>query len=905
MTELMASIGQKLSALSGTKTEGYMPPIAAETDETEEGGVHCAFFGTFDGQGHAISNLRIVRMNDKYAGFFGNIGHDYGEGTARNLALVNIRVECLASCGLLAGAIYGDVENCAVIGSIDCLEKTAGGLAGKIKKNENAYLGTARNCFVYADITVRGQGSENGAVGGVTSAQSDGGRIYNCYVGGSITVLGEGADSVGGITGGLKSGQALENSVMLLSGIHVEDGTNIGLLCGDYSGETGSHLVNNFVWNGTTLTGCVTSDHPEGAAYISVDAATILSKSLYTDALGWDFENLWAWVGTDESGYPMLAQFIGSDAALTSMGTQIAQDLTVTAPVLRASEPMTNAGFAGDEIALTCSLTLPDGVAASGATLCYGTDKDGSAFASPLPMADNGDGSYTAIFPETAEGIWYYYFAAEVGGKTVTFPSDLSACLRLDIASAASKLTPKQITVSPGETCDRIGIAWITSEGGLTAELRYREAGGSDWMIAEVSDIETVEIGGGRGEITGYSVDLTGLAPETQYEYMAVTSDGTEDYQSDIYTFTTLPTGNGYSFMVVSDLQATTEEGYLPFLYTMQGFVANELGGVDFVINLGDLSEDGSSLPQWRYMFNTLGDYFATSLNAFIAGNHESSGDLNATIYKAQTNLPGGLDDPYIGETTGSFIVGDACFVMLNTEPYTGLDGADIAADKMAYYEMQKAWAKQAFEASGCRWRIIAAHAGLIQDDPTATAFLEAMCDELNVDLYFNGHIHNCYRACARGGAAAETGSGTTFITTSPMGRKFDDFEPGVIDGLVQFQTGGSTDPRQYFTLVTVTNEGLAVAAYQLAEAGDDTKAAIFGSFTQIDGITLTQSLSEKYAAPAATPEATEAPADQAQTAPNPSSAIWWILGLCALGVGIIAIRFVLQSRKNRSQKKA
>jgi hypothetical protein len=337
----------------------------------------------------------------------------------------------------------------------------------------------------------------------------------------------------------------------------------------------------------------------------------------------------------------------------------------------------------------------------------------------------------------------------------------------------------------------------------------------------------------------------------------------------------------------------------------MQGFVANELGGVDFVINLGDLSEDGSSLPQWRYMFNTLGDYFATSLNAFIAGNHESSGDLNATIYKAQTNLPGGLDDPYIGETTGSFIVGDACFVMLNTEPYTGLDGADIAADKMAYYEMQKAWAKQAFEASGCRWRIIAAHAGLIQDDPTATAFLEAMCDELNVDLYFNGHIHNCYRACARGGAAAETGSGTTFITTSPMGRKFDDFEPGVIDGLVQFQTGGSTDPRQYFTLVTVTNEGLAVAAYQLAEAGDDTKAAIFGSFTQIDGITLTQSLSEKYAAPAATPEATEAPADQAQTAPNPSSAIWWILGLCALGVGIIAIRFVLQSRKNRSQKKA
>ncbi len=904
MTERMAAIGQALSTLSGTKMEGYMPPIAAETDETEEGGVHCAFFGTFDGQGHAVSNIRIVRLNDKYAGFFGNIGHDYGEGTVRNLALVNIRVESLASCGLLAGAIYGDVENCVLIGSIDCLEKTAGGLAGKIKKNENAYLGTARNCFVYADINVRGQGSENGAVGGITSAQSDGGRVYNCYVGGSITVLGENADSVGGITGGLKSGQALENSVMLLSAIHVEDGTNIGLLCGDYSGETGSHLVNNYVWNGTTLRGCVTSDHPESAAYTGVDAATILSKALYADMLGWDFDSLWTWVGTDTSGYPMLASFIGSDAALESMGAQIVQDLTVTEPVLRALEPMTNAGFEGDDIALTCTLMLAEEAAVSGMTLFYGTDKDGSTFASSLPMTDNRDGSYTAVFPEKAEGTWYYYFAAAIGGDAVTFPSDLSTCLRLDIASAASKLTPRQITVSPGATYDAIGLAWITSEGGLTAELRYRVAGSSDWTIAEVNDVTTAEVGGERGEITGYSVDMAGLEPETQYEYMAVTNDGAADYQSDIYTFTTLPADNGYTFMVVSDLQATTEEGYLPFLYTMQGYVATELGGVDFVINLGDLSEDGSSLPQWRYMFNTLGGYFATSLNAFVAGNHESSGDLNATIYKAQTNLPGGLDDPYVGDTTGSFIVGDACFVLFNTEPYTGLDGADIAADKVAYYELQKEWAKGAFEASGCRWRIIVAHAGLIQDDPTATAFLEAMCDELNVDLYFNGHIHNYYRACARGGTAAETGSGTTFITTSPMGRKFDDFEPGVIDDLIQFQTGGSTDPRQYFTLVTVTDEGLTAAAYQLTEAGDDTKAATFGSFTQIDGITLTQSLSEKYAAPATTPEVTTAPAEEAQASPETSSIVWWILGLCVLGGGMIAIRFLIQSKKSKSKKK-
>ena len=113
---------------------------------------------------------------------------------------------------------------------------------------------------------MRGEGGENGAAGGVTSAQSDGGRIYQCYVGGSIHVLGEQAESVGGVTGNLKSGQALENTVMLLREIDVADGTLIGLLCGDYAGETGSHLANNYVFSGTRLSGGVTSEHPEAAS---------------------------------------------------------------------------------------------------------------------------------------------------------------------------------------------------------------------------------------------------------------------------------------------------------------------------------------------------------------------------------------------------------------------------------------------------------------------------------------------------------------------------------------------------------------------------------------------------------------------------------------------------------------
>ena len=896
MQPLMDRIGGVLTQLSGAKSAGYMPPIAALTDEGREEGVRCAFFGTFDGQGHAITNLRIERMQQKYAGLFGNVGHDTGEGYIKNLALVNMQLKCLASCGLIVGGLYGDVENCVAIGSIDCLQKTAGGIAGKVKKNDNGYLGTVRNCFVHVDIVVRGEGGENGAAGGITSAQSDGGRVYNCYVGGSITVLGEKAESVGGITGNLKSGQALENTLMLMHDIDVAEGTLIGLLCGDYAGETGAHLVNNFVFSGTRLSGGVSSDHPDTAAYASADASAILSRAFYTDTLMWDFDSHWTWVGEDAAGYPMLKQFAGN-GALEQFLPRIQEDLALAEPVLRASEPATTAAYAGDEVMLSCTLTLPTGARADEVTLAYGKDKDSATFTDTLPMTDNGDGTFSALFPEREIGEYYYSISGKAAGKTLLYPNQAGASLRLTLLSPEAKYQPKQLTLSPGANETQVGISWVTEASELSAALFYRVAGGSDWTSQDVSEIYTATLANGRGTLTSYSVDLTGLTTDTQYEYRAVTRNGATEYTTDTMSFTTLPAGESFSCVLVSDLQSTTEEGYLPFLYTMDSFVAPQLGGVDFVINLGDLTEDGSSPAQWRSMFQTLGSHFSSNLTAFVAGNHEGTSDPGYTIYKAQTNLPGGVADSAIGETTGSFVAGDVCFVMLNTEPYSGKAGADVAADKVAFYELEKAYAKQAFESSGSSWRVLVAHAGLIQDDPAATAFLEQMCDELDVDLYFNGHIHDYYRATAREGKPAEVGAGTTFITTSPMGMKFDDFVTGEIDDLLQVQVGGSGDERQYFTQISASEAGLTITAYQLTESGDIAKPESFSSYSVIDSLTLTESLSSRHSAPSA-PEQAQATPDQAEIA-------GWQIGLIALALVLLAAGVFVILHQIRKKAKA
>ena len=860
MAPLLGSVGAVLTEKTGTETKGYMPPIGPLADTTEEEGVHCAFFGTFDGQGHAIRNLRVVRMGKKYVGLFGNIGHDFGEGYARNLAILDAEIVGLSSCGILAGAIYGDADNIVCTGTIDCMEKNAGGLAGKIKKNDNGYIGVARNCFVYCDTLVRGKGVENGAAGGVSASNSGGGQIINCFVGGSITVRGEDADSVAGIVGNLKSGTAVDNNVMLLTKIDGGDeSANIGLLCGNFSGESGSHIHSNYVWEGTRLSGGISSDHPETASFEIATASELTQKSLYTDMLGWDFDAVWDWVGEEDSGYPMLKAFSGA----VDMGERIRADLTVSSPALMFAEPMTNSAYEGEQADVAVNVVLPDGASLSGGSIYYGTGKKKSDLKDSVPMTVTEKGLEGSFLPDPASSTCYYYCRVEIDGKTLTLPTE--GTLRLDIVSPASKYGPTELTLTPGADYSEVCVNWITESDGLTAELRYRHAGGSQWeTIIPVTETELVQVLGDHGTFASYSVDLEGLEPDTSYEYVAVTSDGTRDYLSPVCTFTTLPDSKSFSFIVISDLQSTNEEGYNAYYYTTSTFLTDSLHP-DFVANVGDLTED-DTMSEWRFMYNTIGDIYSSTLTAFAPGNHEGKGDVIYSHFKGRTNLPKGIDDEMLAEATSAFVVGDVCFVTLNTDPYTGIEGTDAAADKMNYYQMQKEWAKEVFEASGCTFRVILAHAGLVQKDDIATAFLEKMCDELDVDLYFNGHIHNYFRATVDGeGKPRKVGEATTFVTVSPMGNKFDEYGHE-IDDLLQFQTGGSDDQRQYFAYVEAEEGSLTVSVYQRTNPGDATKKNC-ADYTMIDSFRIEKAPAAEQPAPEPVPAA-----EEPQTEPEPET---------------------------------
>jgi hypothetical protein len=64
---------------------------------------------------------------------------------------------------------------------------------------------------------------------------------------------------------------------------------------------------------------------------------------------------------------------------------------------------MTTKAYAGDEVPVTCTLTLPEGVTASSATLRYGTEKDASAFTNSVPWRQRRQYVYRGI-PLTEAG---------------------------------------------------------------------------------------------------------------------------------------------------------------------------------------------------------------------------------------------------------------------------------------------------------------------------------------------------------------------------------------------------------------------------------------------------------------------------------------------------------------------
>ncbi|MDR2577605.1 MAG: hypothetical protein LBC70_02180 [Chitinispirillales bacterium] len=156
------------------------------------------FSGTFDGDGHVISNLTINRPNALRQGLFGNV---IG-GEVKNVGLDGVNVRGGVNVGGVAGWLRysSSITNSYSTGVITGND-AVGGIAGLVLDDSNV-----------ADCYSTGSVSGIMHIGGVVGFLSVNSSVANCYSAGTVTGSG---GNVGGVAGATMGKWSLTNSVAL------------------------------------------------------------------------------------------------------------------------------------------------------------------------------------------------------------------------------------------------------------------------------------------------------------------------------------------------------------------------------------------------------------------------------------------------------------------------------------------------------------------------------------------------------------------------------------------------------------------------------------------------------------------------------------------------------------------
>ena len=820
MGPLMESVGKAITAASGEETEGWMPPLSGNKSENADK-TDGWFKGQIDGQYHTISNLRICRIDEKYTALVGYLGDEtFTSPSIRNLGLADVTIEGKKTCGAFAGVSYGTIENCFATGSVKAKE-TTGGLVGKCE-------GPVRNCLSYMKVKAKE------LTGGLAGSIETGGAVENCFVGGSLTVSnGEGPVSGGGVAGAFAAADFLKNTVSVVKEVSGEEGAQkIDRFVGALDGESGANITHNYVWEGAVLSGNQPEQHPNREIFMTASAGVLQSRDQYEKELKWDFQTTWSWVGKADEGYPMLSGFVKAGNAPE---LKVAEDLVIEAPVLLLDDQLVNWAARGTQPTVSVRLLLPEGKEAESLKVFYGTDPEKLTGSVDVP-----EGGKT-VLPLKDPGQYYYYAAAVVDGETVTVPTDTGAPLPLELDDGVIDAAPREILCQVGETFAEVNLNWLTDPAVTDSKVWYRAKGESAWQTA-AGESALHYLTKGWEETRSHSAVLTGLKAGTVYEYMVGGAYLGKTERSAVHSFTTLPESGAFTFMQYGDLQAEEPSGYDPFLNTMEQFVSRLEVQPDFLLNTGDMVDAGYKSAQWTDFFDRLGGHMADGLNILLPGNHENAGDLLYKQYGARTSLPNEAEYGPL-EGTGWCVVGDACFVFINADPYSGKQGADIEADRARFFAEQTAWARKVYEEADCTWRIMAAHVGTYIvnfNDPADYPYIPALCDELQVDLYLNGHDHEYIRTTAKENKVVDIGKGTTFMTCSSLGEKLDEFDEDTAGGkFAVVHKDGAENAQQIFSMVTVDEDGIHVTAYQRGVEED------WSRFDVIDQYDITVSLSK------------------------------------------------------------
>ncbi|GIQ70795.1 hypothetical protein XYCOK13_36190 [Xylanibacillus composti] len=260
------------------KDSGWMP---IGTEETP-------FTGTFDGNGHTISDLKISR-DAVYQGLFGYVE----SGEIRNVALADVEVWSMSSN--YAGALAGTIEASAKVSDVSASgvvvgDQLVGGLTGMNKGS------LTRSSFRSTFKGIEG----NGAIGGLAGGNH--GSITQSFFVGEVGTLSS-MTNIGGLVGSQYGTISNSYAIAVVKGIRSKG----GLIGYAYAGT----VANSYTSSELGITGSGTieirsSYHQHETDRDPANGTWVTDEQMKQQATfeGWDFDNIW--YIEEGAFYPML-----------------------------------------------------------------------------------------------------------------------------------------------------------------------------------------------------------------------------------------------------------------------------------------------------------------------------------------------------------------------------------------------------------------------------------------------------------------------------------------------------------------------------------------------------------------------------------------------------------------------
>lgn len=448
---------------------------------------------------------------------------------------------------------------------------------------------------------------------------------------------------------------------------------------------------------------------------------------------------------------------------------------------------------------------------------------------------EEGTSKYTVKF-YTAEDVYgtFKYKTSESGEWITLSTSKASANANLDYNDSTASATTDGIKVEMLTQTKPVylplidlGLLCLTHaeieydvDKNTTAPYTYKDRDNAPKNSVVFYNVTTVTVSGLSADTT-YYYDLEGsyVNGDVTANFSLAQFSGVQSYK-----FKTAKDSSAtqFEFLTIADIQGMIQGMYDDSFKAVNALLANDATkNFDFILNAGDMCDNGKNFNQWGMALNTYQKLFANTSTFFAAGNHEKGSNALANYFNYSVTEQDMTDGAYY-----SFDYANAHFTVLNTND----------ASSSGLGEEQLAWLENDLKTTTAKWKFVLMHKSLYSGGSHSTdgevvamrTQLQKLFAENGVSIVFGGHDHTyttTYLVNKDGTAIDKSGSGNVqytgegvlYITLGTMGTKFYTYKQndGIIGNFDADKSILDTLTSQTFGKVVVDGDTLTYTGYK------------------------------------------------------------------------------------------